>query len=479
VTTTELPQHDTELDATPRERIERLRDAFAPEHRGFLRGLLVVSVLAALVRVANVLWWRPTTSRPGYLGYFLSGDSAYYHWQANALAEGQWFVDPGRWLLDGKSVASAAHPPLYSLYLSLWSRIGVDTVTGHRLASSVLGILAVALIGLLAFRLAGPLAGILAATIAALYPQLWINDGMLLSETVAVLAMVCALHALYSFWARPTLRTAIVVGLACGIATLARNEQLLLFPVVVIPLALMTRTLEWRARVKLAAVACVVGALVLAPWVIFNIGRFEEFTTTSSSTGSVLSAASCDEVYYGSSIGYWGFCFDGPWPTGDESERDLVVRNDAVDYIKAHKSQVPLVVLARIGRMWNVFRPGQTTFFGWSIEGNGRVPSYLGLFSFYLLVPFAVYGFVVNRRRRITILPLLAAPVIVTLAAAITFGVTRYRAPAEVSIVVAAAIGVAAIVERRRRRAPSPVPDDAPNGEAPDATVPAGTLADR
>jgi hypothetical protein len=85
----------------------------------------------------------------------------------------------------------------------------------------------------------------------------------------------------------------------------------------------------------------------------------------------------------------------------------------------------------------------------------------------------------VNRRRRITILPLLAAPVIVTLAAAITFGVTRYRAPAEVSIVVAAAIGVAAIVERRRRRAPSPVPDDAPNGEAPDATVPAGTLADR
>jgi hypothetical protein len=48
--------------------------------------------------------------------------------------------------------------------------------------------------------------------------------------------------------------------------------------------------------------------------------------------------------------------------------------------------------------------------------------------------------------------------VIATFAAAITFGVTRYRAPFEVALVVMAAIGADALWQRitdRRRRAPS------------------------
>jgi hypothetical protein len=58
------------------------------------------------------------------------------------------------------------------------------------------------------------------------------------------------------------------------------------------------------------------------------------------------------------------------------------------------------------------------------------------------------------RRRRIPILPLVALAVTATLAAASTFGVTRYRAPAEVALVVAAAIGIAAVWEHWRRRDP-------------------------
>ena len=42
--------------------------------------------------------------------------------------------------------------------------------------------------------------------------------------------------------------------------------------------------------------------------------------------------------------------------------------------------------------------------------------------------------------------------VIATLAAVITFGVTRYRAPAEVAIVVAAAVAVSTLVDRWRDR---------------------------
>jgi hypothetical protein len=194
----------------------------------------------------------------------------------------------------------------------------------------------------------------------------------------------------------------------------------------------------------------------------------------SSSLGSVLSAASCDAVYYGPNIGYYDNCFDGPWPSGDldESERDAVPRDAAIEYMKDHADRLPVVALARVGRMWGVFKPGQTTFFDWSIEGRGRAPSWIGLFAYYALIPFSIYGFVRLARRRITILPLLAAPIILTLAALATFGVTRYRAPAEVSIVVTAAIGVVAAVDALRRGGRGRA---RPRAE----TASTGTLADR
>ena len=423
--------------------------------RRFAAWLAGFTLLGFAVRVMNVLWWRPTTDIAGYHGYKLGGDAFYYHWQANALAHGAWFVDPVRWFLDGSREPSAGHPPLYTSYLALWSAIGLDGVTAHRLASSMLGTATIVVVGLLVRRLAGDTAGLIAAAITAVYPEIWINDGMLLSETLAIFMTAVALTAAYGFWRKPSMRNAALLGLACGATALSRTELTLLFPLVVIPLALMVRDVDWGRRVRLALVACVTGAVVLGPWIVFNLTRFEETTTMTSGTGSALSAASCDEVWYGRHIGYYANCFQGPWPKAslDESQRDLVPRRQAIDYTKDHLSRLPLVVAARVGRLWGLFKPGQTTALDWWIEGRGRAPSWIGLFAYYALWPFAVFGLIVLRRRRIPILPLVALALIATFAAAITFGVTRYRAPAEVALVVAAAIGIGEAWARRHHRA--------------------------
>jgi hypothetical protein len=71
---------------------------------------------------------------------------------------------------------------------------------------------------------------------------------------------------------------------------------------------------------------------------------------------------------------------------------------------------------------------------------------------YYALVPFGIYGLVLMRRRRIPIIPMLAILATTTFAAAVTFGVTRYRAPSEVVIVSTAAIGIAACWTRWRSR---------------------------
>lgn len=412
------------------------------QRRRFVVGIAGIAALATIIRVLNVLWWRPTRGG-GTDGFVLGGDSFYYHWQANALAAGEWFVDPFRWANDGAAIASSAHPPLYPLYLSVWSRVGVDSVTGHRLVSGLLGVAAVVVIGLLVRRMALSAAGFAAAALAAFYPQLWINDGMVMSESLVVLVTALALYAAYSYVASPTLRAAVVLGVACGAATLTRSELALLFPVVVIPLALRVPDRRWRERARHAVAACLAGIALVGPWATFNMLRFAEPTLLSTGIGSALSAASCDEVYFGSKIGYWAYCFDGPWPPAsvDESERDLAPRDDAVDYLKDNLGRLPVVAAARVGRMWGVFKPGQTTTFEWELEARGRVASWVALVYYYTLVPFAVVGLVGLHRRRVTIWPLVALLVIATFAAAITFGVTRYRAPAEVALVVAAAVG--------------------------------------
>jgi hypothetical protein len=425
------------------------------------RRLGVITLFAFAVRLANVLWWRPTTNIHSYhYGYYLWGDAYYYHWQANALAKGYWFVDPFRFSLYGSTHRpSSVHPPLFTTYLSVWSWFGFDTVTAHRIASCLLGAAAVFVIGIVGYRIAGAAVGLLAAGIGAVYPQLWINDGMLLSESMAVLTAAVVILVAYEFWRRPSIRWAVFLGLACALATYSRSEVSLLFPLLVIPMALLAKGADRKRRVQMAVTACLAGGLLLLPWVTFNMLRFREFSTMNSGYGAALSAASCDATYYGDRFGYYADCFQGPWPPSsyDESESDAVARADAMKYIKAHLGRLPVVALARVGRMWGFYRPGDTTRLDYALEGRGRAASWAGLFSYYLLVPFAVAGLIVLRRRRVSILPLMAFIAVATIAAALFFGNTRYRAPAEVSLVLAAATGMVATWHRLTDRQSEPV----------------------
>ena len=186
----------------------------------------------------------------------------------------------------------------------------------------------------------------------------------------------------------------------------------------------------------------------------YNLSRFEEPVYLSTGIGHTLQQSACDEVFYGKLIGYYWQCYTAPASANklDESQKDKYPREYALDYIDHHKSRLPLVVAARVGRLWEVFKPGQTTAMDWWIEGRGRAASWTSLFFYYAMIPFAVAGIVIMWRRKISILPVVAPAVIVTIAAATTFGLPRYRAPAEVGLVLVAAIGLAGAWQALRAR---------------------------
>jgi hypothetical protein len=284
------------------------------------------------------------------------------------------------------------------------------------------------------------------------------------------------------------------LGLALGLAALTRGEALILLGILVLPLLWGLRSFGWRSVVSWAAITWLVGALVIAPWITFNLRRFQDPVFMTSSTGAVLSSANCDLTYYGDYIGYYGNCFDQyvaqgkligvipgcdqaavdaaqKDPTGDEarkcwpsdaldaSQRDAPGRQLALQYMKDHVGRLPVVMAARVGRMWDLYVPelgrsderlGQNVRLNWQVEGRGKVSSEVGVLMFYALLPLGALGGWWLWRRRIPISPLVSMTVVITVTAAFTFGITRYRVPVDVVLVVAGAVGIEWIVDRFR-----------------------------
>ena len=72
----------------------------------------------------------------------------------------------------------------------------------------------------------------MAAAIAAVYPNLWLNDSLVMSETIAILLVALALLAGLRLEEVPTVARAAIIGGLVGLAALTRSELALLAPAV-------------------------------------------------------------------------------------------------------------------------------------------------------------------------------------------------------------------------------------------------------
>ncbi|HUI48739.1 MAG TPA: glycosyltransferase family 39 protein [Acidimicrobiia bacterium] len=397
------------------------------------------------------------------------GDELFYNAEANNLANGHGFTEPFTALTSpgSKAQPAADHPPLTVLVLAPVSWLADhpplswvikeplhDHVREHRYTMVLLGTVLVGLIGLLGRRIAGDSVGLVAAGIAAISPNIWVNDGLVMSETLTALTVVAAMLATLWWRDKPSWRRAAAVGAICAIATLARVEFVLLVPLLAIGAAL-TMPRPWAERAKLAAVATAVALVVLAPWVGFNLTRFHDPTFVSTNDGLTLAGANCDPVYHGSATAFWSLSCAANPPPGDQSQASSALRRRGLDYMRAHLGRLPVVVAARIGRTWSLFRPLDMVKLNTG-EDREEWVTRLGLVVYYPTLLLAIAGSVVLWRRRASrfaLWVLLVPPIIVTLNTMATYGQTRFRAGAEPSLALLAAVGAVAIVRRLRRPA--------------------------
>ncbi|MDT3438303.1 MULTISPECIES: glycosyltransferase family 39 protein [unclassified Pseudofrankia] len=436
--------------------------------------LLLVLIMAVGLGVR--LWYLFGWMHPAVV----QGDPLYYHDAANLFADGRGWPDPYELRLNHRYVPDAQHPPLTSALLALPSLVGLTTFLEHQVFDCLLGTLTILVVALTGRRAAGPTAGLVAAGLAAVYPGMWINDPLLMSETTGILACSAVLWLAYRFWDRRGYLDAALLGLATAAAALARAELLLLSVFLVTPLVLLARApggpkevrkwasfappaaphprntealpaarASWARRAGMLAAAGAACVLAIAPWAGYNLSRFNEPEYLSTGLGTTLAVTHCDTTYHGTFLGWWDFkCIlkIQNEPT-ERSERDVFYRDAAYRYIGDHKAELPKVALARAGRTWGVFRPFQQVRFD-TIESRPAGLSKAALFSLWVLLAAGAVGAVLLRRRRALLLPLLALPGALTVASTMVYGTSRFRAVAEPAVVLLAAVAFASIRAR-------------------------------
>ena len=397
----------------------------------FGRGLALIAAAGLAARLAYALLL--VKSKP------LLGDALEFHLQANLLADGKGYIQPFLYEATGTARASADKPPLYPFLEAGVSLLGGRTWAWHQLVGCLAGTGTVAVVGLVGRRAAGPRAGLIAAGLAAAYPLLVAADGSLRSESVYALCIALVLLAALAYREAPSARGAALLGVAVAAAALTRGEALVLLVLLALPLC-------GPRRAAVAALACVV---VLAPWLARCWIVFDRPVLISTNVGGLLAGANCDATYHGALIGQWDFgCIPPPVHANEALEAERL-RDRGLSYARHHVGRLPVVVAARLGRSFELFRPREQARQEAFFEGRNLRVEQAGVACYYALVLLAAYGVVVLRRRDGPWRILMAPVALVVFVTVISYGFTRLRVAAEPALVVLAAVALDAVAARR------------------------------
>lgn len=407
----------------------------------FTQALVGAALLAMAIRALYALSMR---------GYPVQGDALTFHLVGQGLADGKGFVaafPPGG--------PTAEHPPMMELLLAGLDRLGANGYQVHRLVLGAIGTVNVVLVGLLGRAVGGARTGILAGLVAAVYPLLWTADGALMSEPLYGTFLLAALLSAVRLRRAPAPRTAALLGALLGLAALTRGEAIELVVLLAVPVVLGS-TAGGRARVALVGAVLAAFVVVLAPWTIRNLQRFDTPVLISTNADNIFAGANCRDTYYGPLVGAWRLqCFGRRRSGEDEATYFRRERDAGLRYARGHTDRVPAVVAARLGRVLDVFRVDQAIFFNAS-EGRRAQWARRGIWLYWVVGLLALAGLGVLARRRSDVLLVLLAPVAMVLAtAAVTYGTTRFRYAAEPTLIVLAAVALTTASERRwPRRGP-------------------------
>jgi 4-amino-4-deoxy-L-arabinose transferase-like glycosyltransferase len=398
----------------------------------------------------------------------IAGDPAVYDEIGVAVASGEGFSRlPRRPGHDARP--TALHPPAWPSLLGL-----VYAATGHgsaldrvnatrttdlaaleraqarwrvaRLLQAALGAAGVALLGIVAWQLWGAVLGLIAAGLAALHPPLTVLGLALLGESLFVVLELAAVAAALRARSTGALRWAIVAGAFAGLATLTRNNGLVLL----VPLVLLVWTGRRRPRWSAPLAVLAAALVVVTPWTVRNAIVLDAFVPVATNLGQTLAgtynAQSARHDYRWRSTRLLPAARRAQLRAMTEPERSDALTRDALRYIREHPAAPAVVALQNTGRLAELDPEARSVLR--LVVGSKRLAlvSIAGFGAFALL---ALAGALTARARAVP-WPVWLAPLLLGVSV-VLFAVnfSRFRAPLDPWLILLAALAVGALARTR------------------------------
>lgn len=319
-----------------------------------------------------------------------------------------------------------------------------SVVTMQRLQMAVIGTVSVFAMAYLGRLVGGKRTGFLAAVITTLYVNVWINDGLIMAETLTFLLVTLITISVLQSIARPSPNRFAQIGLLCALAALTRAELAVLIPMIA---ALAAFVLRGRDRTKTSAnigAMMAVFVVVISPWVIWNQVRFDGQAFLSTNDGLTLAGANCDRTYF-DDVGGWDiWCAYGVEvpEDADPAEASAIMRAAGLEYWRENLDRYPTVAAARLARLFSFGYLGASADAS-TAEGRPVWLSQIGFLQYWTLIPLAIIGF--RRRTTLERFALLGAVPLVAMVGLVANAYVRFRVPSEVGLIVLASLGAESV----------------------------------
>ncbi len=200
--------------------------------------------------------------------------------------------------------------------------------------------------------------GLAGGLVIALWPNLILYSGVMLSETLFIATFAVFLAAVFRLFNRSErpcplwCGEIVVAALALGVATLVRPQVLLMLPALAVAMAL--GRWGWRPALGHLGIMAAGVVLLLAPWVIRNASVFHAFVPLSNNGGDNL----CVGFHPGASGAFeipaycdtGEFYIDGP---AAELRRERETTRRARRWATSHLGELPAL---SVRKLWYTYR---------------------------------------------------------------------------------------------------------------------------
>lgn len=425
--------------------------------------LAIILTISVLLRVGAALYMGNSVEvLPG------TYDQVSYHALSLRVLEGHGFSFGSTWWPLTAADAPTAHWSfLYTLYLTaMYALFGPNPLVARLCQAVIVGLFQPLLAFLIGRHVFGERAGLWAAGFTAIYIYFIYYAATLMTEPFYIVAIMGALYILLNL-RRPKpgqeFRLAIILGVILGTTILLRQVFLLIVPVLVGWLWVARyldgrrplegqqdrgsiRSIRWPWQSSIIVIVLI--ALMILPFTLYNLSRFDRFVLLNTNAGYAFFWA--NHPVYGTrfqailppQLGTYQDLIPAELRHLDEAALEAALMTRGLEFVRQDPLRYVLLSISRI----------PVYFMFWPSSESGTISNLSRVGSFALFLPLMLGGLVYSvasaRLRRSTLRDSSLLLVFIMLYTGVhlaSWALIRYRLPVDAVLLLYAGLAAAGI----------------------------------